>query len=100
MYGFLVLNVDVYSYEDSYHDYVSAYQHSRAINVLKFYCGLPRSMRNELKHTIWIENGRSDNGMGVEFGDHMIEYATNSPVVRAALRRYLSNFGVDTSINS
>src|SRR5690349_7114530 len=42
-------------------------------NPKEFYNALPVELQNEFNHQLWIANGRSDNGMGVNFGDRFVE---------------------------
>lgn len=39
----------------------------------QFYDALPVDLQNEFKHQLWVANNRSDNGLGLNFGQHIVD---------------------------
>jgi hypothetical protein len=71
----------------------------------KFYDALPVHRQTELRWQIWNANSQSSvtaDGIdrGLYFGEYIIDNDINSPLVHAAIRNYLSKFGVNEPANS
>ena len=46
--------------------------------------GTTEASKNSFKHQLWVSNGRNDNGMGVGFGDHILNNAPRGPLALQA----------------
>ena len=66
--------------------------------VKVFFAHLPVDMQNHLKRHIWEENGCQDNGMGICFGDFVIQEQIKSTLVEQAIFKYSLELEQDNQI--
>ena len=61
-----------------------------AMTVRAFYDLLPVDTQNHLERHIWIENGRNDDGQGLQFGKMVINTDIKSDLVSRALQQCIT----------
>ncbi len=68
-------------------------QHSSDVsadNTRAFYDLLPIDMQNHLKRHIWIENGRSDNGLWLDYGNQVVATDIKAEIIHRAIEACLA----------
>jgi hypothetical protein len=81
--------------------FASAISSDKGFNYLhasparQFYDALSVDLQNEFKHQLWIANNRSDNGLGLNFGQHVVDTALpnneNNALAKQAVRAMRSS---------